>query len=153
MRIDDENDGDYNKEWNKRAVVTAAALAARDYEGADRAEVSVGRSRSCRQRRRQEARNIRATTKSSYNATAIAALGLLALYLKDQQPSLRDTLLRLASHQHLSVLAALGRNFIDLARVDPRLPRSFIRIVMAACIHPFRADNDEREPAQSAGLS
>ena len=34
----DEDDDDYNREWDKRAVVTAAALAARDYEAADRAE-------------------------------------------------------------------------------------------------------------------
>jgi hypothetical protein len=34
-----------------------------------------------------------------HNATAIATLGLLALYLKDQDVAYRDTLLRLAAHQ------------------------------------------------------
>ena len=62
--------------------------------------------------------------------------------MKDQDTSLRYALLRLESHQHLSAVAALGRNFTDLARVDDRLPRSLVRIGMAAAIHPYRADND-----------
>jgi hypothetical protein len=140
---DDENE-DYNKEWNKRAVVTAAALAARDYEGADRAEVIDWALSVLQTAATEKGREYPGNDQIEYNATAIAALGLLALYLKDHQPSLRDTLLRLASHQHLSVVAALGRNFSDLAQVDPRLPRSLIRIVMAASIHPYRADNDEQ---------
>ena len=37
--LDGEDEDDYDKEWDQRAVVTAAALAARDYEGEDRAEV------------------------------------------------------------------------------------------------------------------
>ena len=140
----DDDDDDYNREWDKRAVVTAAALAARDYEAADRADV-IGWALPIL----QTAAMATATCKEypgndqiEYNATAIATRGLLALYLKDQDTSLRDALLRLASHQHLSVVAAFGRNFTDLARVDDRLPRSLIRIVMAAAIHPYRVDND-----------
>ena len=99
---DDENE-DYNKEWNKRAIVTAAALAARDYEGADRAEVIGWVLPILQTASAAKSKEYPGNDQIQHNATAIAALGLLSLYLKDQQPSLRDTLLRLASHQHLSV--------------------------------------------------
>jgi hypothetical protein len=141
---DDDDDEDYNKEWDKRAVVTAAALAARDYEGSDRAGVISWALPILRTAATARGREYPGNDQIQHNAAAIAALGLLALYLKDQEPSLRDSLLRLASHQHLSVVAALGRNFTDLAQVDLRLPRSLIRIVMAASIHPYRADNDDQ---------
>jgi hypothetical protein len=141
---DDDDDEDYNKEWDKRAVVTAAALAARDYEGSDRAGVISWALPILRTAATARGREYPGNDQIQHNAAAIAALGLLALCLKDQEPSLRDSLLRLASHQHLSVVAALGRNFTDLAQVDLRLPRSLIRIVMAASIHPYRADNDDQ---------
>jgi hypothetical protein len=66
---------------------------------------------------------------------------LLALYLKDQDVAYRDALLRLAAHQHLSVVNALGRNFPDLSRADARLPRSLIRIVVTASAHFYRVDS------------
>jgi len=141
---DDDDNEDYNREWDKRAIVTAAALAARDYEGADRAQVIGWALPILQTAATASGREFRGNDQIQHNATAIAALGLLALYSKNQEPSLRDILLRLASHQHLSVVAALGRNFTDLAQVGPRLPRSLIRIVIAASIHPYRADNDEQ---------
>jgi hypothetical protein len=139
---EDDND-DYNKEWDQRAVVTAAALAARDYEGNDRAQVIAWALPILEAAAMAKGKEYPGNAQIEYNATAIAALGLLSLYLKDQQPALRNALLRLASHQHSSVVAALGRNFIELTQVDPRFPRSLIRIVMAASIHPYRADNNE----------
>jgi hypothetical protein len=141
----DEDDDDYNKEWDQRAVVTAAALATRDYEGNDRAQVIGWALPILQAAAAAKGKEYPGNDQIEYNATAIAALGLLSLYMKDQQPALRDALLRLASHQHSSVVAALGRNFIELARVDPRLPRSLIRIVIAASVHPYRADTDEEE--------
>jgi hypothetical protein len=120
----------------------SAALAARDYAGADRAEVVDWALPILQMAATTRGKEYRGNDQIEYNETAIAARGLLALYLKDQDTSLRDALLRLASHQHLSVLAALGRDFIDLARIDDRLPRLFVRIVMAAAIHPSRAHSD-----------
>jgi hypothetical protein len=139
---DDEDDDDYNREWDKRSVVTAAALAARDYEAADRVEVIGWALPILQTAATARGKEYTGNDQIEYNATAIATLGLLALYLKDQDASPRDALLGLASHQHLPVVDALGRKFADLARVDDRLPRSLIRIVMAAAIHPYRADND-----------
>ena len=141
---DGDDDDDYDKEWDQRAVVTAAALAARDYEGADRAEVIGWTLPILQTAATARSKEYPGSDQIQHNATAIAAVGLLALYLKDQKPSLRDSLLRLAAHQHLSVVAALGRNFTDLAQVDPRFPRSLIRIVMAASIHRYRADNERQ---------
>ena len=141
---EDNDDDDYDKEWDQRAVVTAAALAARDYEDADRAEVIGWALPILQTAATARGKEYPGNDQIQHNATAIAAVGLLALYLKDQKPSLRDSLLRLAAHQHLSVVAALGRNFTDLAQVDPRLPRSLFRIVMAASIHPYRTDNERQ---------
>jgi hypothetical protein len=121
---------------DQRAVVTAAAVAARDYEAANREQVIGWALPILQAAAVAKGKEYPGNHQIQYNATAIAALGLLSLYLKDQQPALRDFLLRLASQQHLSVVAAFGRNFIELARVDSRLPRSLIRIVIAACIHP-----------------
>ena len=140
----DEDADDYNREWDQRAVVTAAALAARDYEGADRAEIVDWALPILQTAATATGKDYPGNNQIEYNATAIATLGLLSLYLKDRDASLRDALLRLASHRHLAVVAALGRNFTDLAQVDPRFPRSLIRVVMAAAIHPHRAD-DERQ--------
>ena len=62
------------------------------------------------------------------------------------------TLLRLAAHQHLSVVNAFGRNLSDLAQADSRLPRSVIRIVVTASIHFYRADSDASDYDQRGGL-
>jgi hypothetical protein len=93
---------------------------------------------------REEGKEYRGNDQVEYNITAIGALGLVALYLRDQDGVTRDTLLHLASHQHLSVVKALGQHFPELARIDPRLPRALIRIVMMSSIHPRRGDNDRQ---------
>ena len=143
MHEDDEDD-EYDREWDERAIVTAAVLAARDYEGTDRAQVVGWALPILQAAAAAKGKEYQGNDQIEYNATAIAAVGLLSLYLQDQQASLRDTLLRLASHQHLSVVAALGRNLIELSGVNHRLPRSLLRIVIAASIHPYRADKDEQ---------
>jgi len=56
-------------------------------------------------------------------------------------------LLHLASHQHLSVVHAVGSHFSELAGVDPQLPRALIRVVMMSCAHPRRGDDDRQNEA------
>ena len=138
---DEDDDQDYNTEWDERAVVTAAALAARDYEGADRSEIVAWALPILNAATAVKSREYPGNDQIEHNATAIATLGLLALYLKERDVARRDALLRLAAHQHLSVVNALGRNLSDLAQANPRLPRSIIRVVVTASIHFYRADS------------
>ncbi len=144
-------DGDgrenFDKEWDRRAVVMAAALAARDYEAPDRNDVLAWAVPVLRAAAREKGREYPGNDQIEYNTTAIGALGLVAQYLRDQNSVTRDTLLHLASDQHLSVVKALGSHFPELARLDPRLPRAFIRIAMVSSIHPFRADNERQNQA------
>jgi hypothetical protein len=116
LPADEDEDHDYNKEWDRRAVVTAAALAARDYEGTDRSEVVAWTLPVLQAAALEKDKEYPGNDQIEHNATAIATLGLLALYLKDQDVVYRDTLLSLAAHQHLSVVNALGRHFPDLTR-------------------------------------
>jgi hypothetical protein len=46
----------------------------------------------------EKGKEYRGNNQIEYNATAIGALGLIALYLRDQDGATRDALLRLASH-------------------------------------------------------
>ena len=116
----------FDKEWDRRAVVMAAALAARDYEAPGRSDVVGWALPVLHAAAVEKGKEYRGNNQIEHNATAIGALGLIALYLRDQNGATRDVLMRLASHQHLSVVEALGRHFPDLARLDPRLPRAFI---------------------------
>lgn len=141
-QTEDEQD-DFSKEWDRRVVVMAAALAGRDYEASDRADViqwarSILNTASVATDKEYHGNN-----QIEYNAAAIAALGLIALYLRDGDIRTRDTLMRLACHQHPAVERALGQHFPELARVDERMPRALIRIVMANSIHPHRTDSDD----------
>ena len=142
--MEDDDDDNYNREWDRRAVVTAAALAARDYEGPNRSEVVAWALPVLQAAATARGKEYPGNDQIEHNATAIATLGLLALYLKEQNVAYRDALLRLAAHQHLSVINALGRNFPDLSRVDARLPRSVIRIVMVASVHFYRSDSQHQ---------
>ena len=137
----------FDKEWDRRAVFMAAALAARDYEASDRSDVVAWALSVLNAAAVEKGKEYRGNDQIEYNATAIGALGLVALYLRDQNSAIRDALLRLASHQHLSVLNALGGHFPDLARLDPRLPRALVRIVMASSVHPRRSDSDRQNQA------
>jgi hypothetical protein len=145
---DDEREN-FSKEWDRRAVVMAAALAVRDYEAPDRGEVLAWALPVLNAAATEKGKEYRGNDQIEYNMAAIATLGLIALFLKDQSGSTRDALLRLASHQHLSVVKALGSHFPELARVDPRLPRSLIRIVMTSSIHPRRGDSERQNRASA----
>jgi hypothetical protein len=143
---DDERE-DFNKEWDRRAVVMAAALAARDYEAPDRSAVVAWALPVLHSAAEEKGKEYRGNDQIEYNVAAIATLGLIALHLQDQDVATRDALLRLASHQHLSVVRALGCHFPELARIEARLPRSLIRIVMANSVHPHRGDSERETQA------
>ena len=142
-----DEDDNYSKEWDKRAIVIAAALAARDYEGQDRSETVRWALPILQGAVTEKGKEYPGNDQIEHNTTAIATLGLLALYSRDRLIAHRDALLRLAANPHLSVVNALGRHFPELTQIDPRLPRSIIRIVMAASIHPRREDSDRQNKA------
>jgi hypothetical protein len=141
-QTEDEQD-DFDEEWDRRAVVMAAALAVRDYEASDRDDIIEWA---------RPILNIASTVKDKeyygndqieYNAAAIAALGLAAFYLRDRDIATRDTLMHLACHQHPAVERAIGQHFADFARVDEQMPRALVRIVMVNSVHPHRTDSDD----------
>lgn len=130
----------YDNQWRERALVMAAALAARDYEGQDRTAVEEW-SRSVLQPAATEYNDdiaSRASEEIYSNKTAIAAAGYSALYRRNQDTVSRDALLNLAALQDHAVLSSIGASFRDFAHLDPHLPRALIRLVMRASAHPRR---------------
>ncbi len=150
---DDEDHDDFNRKWDQRAVTMAAALVARDYEGADRTDV-INWAQPILQSAADRDEEYRGNDQIEFNMAAIAALGLIALYRRDRDAVMRDALLRLASRQHLAVVRSLGSYLPELAKIEPRLPRTLVRIAMTSSIHPRRADSDrqnrERQDAYRA---
>jgi hypothetical protein len=140
--LNDDHRDNFSREWDERVVVMAAALAARDYERADRGEI-VAWALPILQVAADEDERYRGNDQIEYNTAAIAALGLLALYQRDRDVVMRDALLRIASRQHLAIIKTLGDHLRELAKIDPRMPRAIVRIVTASSIHP-RRDGDER---------
>ena len=139
---EDDDQEKFNKEWDQRAVIMAAALAARDYEAPDRDDVLAWVRPVLQAAITEEGTEYSGNDQIQYNATAIGALGLVVLYLKEQDITTRNTLLQLSSHRHPAVLKVLGSHFTDFARLDPQLPRSLIRIAIAGAIRPRRVHND-----------
>jgi hypothetical protein len=130
----------HDMQWQERAVVMAAALAGRDYNGDDRAAVEEW-SRSVLQPAATEYNDdiaSRASEQIYSNKTAIAAVGYAALYRRNKDTVSRDALLSLAALQDHAVLSAIGASFREFARLDPRFPRALIRLVMRAAVHPHR---------------
>jgi hypothetical protein len=139
---DDDHRDEFSREWDERVVVMVAVLAARDYEGADRAEI-VAWALPILQAAADEDEKYQGNEQIEYNTAAIAGLGLIALYERDRGVVMRDALLRIASRQHLAVIKSLGNHLAELAKIDARIPRAIVRIVMVSSIHP-RRDDDER---------
>jgi hypothetical protein len=131
---------DHDIEWQERAVVMAAALAARDYEGRDRAAVEEWSCSVLQPAATEYNDDIasRASEQVYSNKTAIAAVGYAGLYRKNKDAMSRDALLALAALQDHAVLNAIGGNFREFARLDPRLPRALVRLVMWGAAHPRR---------------
>src|SRR5262249_27544111 len=80
---------DFEKEWNRRAVVMVAALASRDYEAQDRAGVVAWARPVLLAATTEKAKEHCGHDQIEYNVTALAALGLIALYLKNQDVATR----------------------------------------------------------------
>ncbi|MHB0769839.1 ATP-binding protein [Bradyrhizobium sp. 1.29L] len=142
---EDEEEDDFDKQSDRRAFVMAAALAARDFDGPDRSDVIGWALQVLRTASTEKGREYTGNDQIEYNIAAIAAVGLVELFLKDQERATRDLLLQLASNRHLSVVKALGSRFSELARIDARLLRSLIRIVMITSIHPRRAETKRQD--------
>ena len=131
---------DHDIQWQERAVVMAAALAARDYEEQDRAAVEEWSRSVLRPAATEYNDDIasRASEQVYSNKTAIAAVGYAGLFRRNKDAKSRDTLLALAALQDYGVLNAIGGNFREFARLDPRLPRALVRLVMQGAAHPRR---------------
>jgi hypothetical protein len=145
----DQPDDTHNHDvqWQERAVVMAAALAARDYEGQDRADVEEW-SRSVLQPAATEYNDDIASRASEHiysNKTAIAAVGYAGLYRRNKDAVSRDALLALAALQDHAVLNAIGGNFREFARLDSCLPRALIRMVMQGAAHPRRTHDSAKD--------
>jgi len=142
------NEEAFDRQWDRRAVVMAAALAARDYEASDRAEVMRWAKPVLRDGVTKAGREYRGNDQIEYNAAAIAAVGFVEVYMRGQDTASRDTLLELAAHSHPAVHHAIGTRFDELSKINPRLLQALIRMTMASAIHPRRADSAEQNELQ-----
>jgi hypothetical protein len=140
---------DFGKELDRGARIMAAALASRNYDEADRADVLSWAVPLLKAASVEETTEYRGP-QIDYNAAAIAGLGFASLYLKDRDAFARDALLRLASNQHPAVMNALGRDIVEFARLDARLPRSLLRVRMTGAIHLRRGDIEFQNKANRA---
>jgi hypothetical protein len=146
-----EDEDRYDAEWRKRTVVMAAALAARDYEGADRTAVEQWCRSILHGASADDSEDIaaRAGTQIYSSKTAIAAIGYRALYRRDRDPEARDALLWLASRQDHPVLHAIGSGLRELASVDERMARGLVRLVLRGAVHPRRTLDDAEDKANA----
>jgi hypothetical protein len=142
---------DFDAQWQGRAVVMAAALAARDYEGADRADVEAWSRTILRAAATEKNDDISSRTGDQIcsNKTAIAALGYRAFYCQSQDGVARDMLLALAARQDHPVLHALGGGFREYSRVDPRFPRALARLALQSATHPRRTMDQAADVANA----
>jgi hypothetical protein len=140
---DADDDDDFSRKWDRRAVAMTAALVARDYEGDDREEAVAWAIPVLREAAR-EADEYQGNDEIQYNMAAIATLGLVALYRRNRDATTRDQLITLASHQHPAVISSLGCFLPELGQVDARLPRSVVRVIMKSSAHPRRADSERK---------
>jgi len=137
------DEDDFNKEWDRRAVIMSAALAARDYEGADRERVVDWARGLLLAAATQPDKEYIGNEQIEYNVTALATVGLIVLYIRTRDVALRDRLLKLATHGHQAVLHALGKPFVSIAQNDEGLVRALIRITMKSCIYYRRTEFGE----------
>jgi hypothetical protein len=141
----DEDDQNYDNEWNRRAVVMAAALVARDYGAADREDALTWACPILLTASTRHDREYFGNDQIEYNSTASAVLGVIPLFLREQGKTMRDMILKLSGHDHPAVLEALARNLLHLGDVNDQIPRSIVRIVMISSVHPRRALGVEQQ--------
>jgi hypothetical protein len=147
--IDRQGGGDDGDEqWRARAVMMAAALAARDYEGAERVDVEAWLRPILHTAATQINDDITSRTGDQIwsSKKAIAAVGYRALYCRNQDTEARDILLTLAARQDHPVLHAIGDGLSEFNRIDPRFPRALARLALRSAVHPRRTF----EPAEDA---
>ncbi|WP_426435772.1 hypothetical protein [Bradyrhizobium genosp. P] len=140
----EDEDDNYDAEWDRRAVVMAAALVARDYEAADRADVMSWAVPILLTASTQRAREYHGN-QIEYNTTAIATLGFVSIFLRDEDKTTRGHVLRAAGHDHPAVLEALGQNLQRLGQIDDRLPRSIARVILIRAVYPRRGLSVEQQ--------
>jgi len=95
-----EEEDNYDVEWNRRAVVMTAALAAREYEGNDREDVICWARPILHAALAQTDKEYFGNSQVEYNSKAIAALGLVSLYVQEKEAATRDIILGLAGYEH-----------------------------------------------------
>lgn len=144
---DGEERDEFDIQWDRRATVMAAALAARDYDDQDRSDVLAWARPVLLTAASDSAQEYRGNDQIEYCAAALG-LGYLALYEKEQTLDNQEAVLDLATHPDGAVLNALGSRFAQLNRLDPKLLRSLIRIVMATAIYPRRDFDDDQDDAK-----
>jgi hypothetical protein len=127
---------------NRRAVVMAAAVALRDYEGEYRSDVVSWAETVLLEAAFEKDSEFRASPQIEYNRNAIAALGLQERYYQDPSPARAEQLLTLAANWHPAVAAAFEREFSRMAVEAPQLLRSIIRIVMTSSVYVQKADGN-----------
>jgi hypothetical protein len=141
---DDQENDHWHQEWRERAVVMAAALAARDYEGEDRHNIEEWCRPILDRAAAWRTDDIGAlhTAEIYSNRAAIAVLGLAALYRRNPTHNALNLLFRLATRRDLAVLVAIAMQLNKVSETDARLPRSFVRIALAAAVRPHRSENE-----------
>jgi hypothetical protein len=140
----EEDDDNYDAEWDRRAVVMAAALVVRDWADADREDVLDWACPILQAAAEANDREYLGNNQVEHNTKAVAALGLVSFYLRTGDVATRDRLLDLAGHEHPAVLEALGQNLSKLGKLDDRLPRTIARIVMVKAVHPYQTNGVEQ---------
>ena len=108
-----KDEDNYDAEWNRRAVVMAAALAAREYEGDDREDVLSWACPILHIASAQADKEYFGNNQVEYNTKAIAALGLVSLYIREKDTATRDIILRLAGYEH----PAVWRRWADISSI------------------------------------
>jgi len=138
---------EFDEEWDRRAVVMAAALAARDYRGDNRAEVLRWAEDVLARAAAGPAREGYGNNQIIFDKHAIATLGFIALYAVEPTAALRDRLLALAGNTSLAVTNALGGTFVSWK--GGKLLPSIIRVMLASSAYPRRRDADAETEART----
>jgi hypothetical protein len=148
----DDRDEKFDRSWDDRAVIMAAALAVRDSDADDQGVVSAWALSVLSKAAATESTEYRHNPQVQYNGQAIAVMGLLQLYKKTQTSDLRDRILTLCTSHDPAVRNALGSEFSALTTVAPDLVRSMIRIMLtnAAFVRNFYPVAEKRHKAELA---
>jgi hypothetical protein len=140
-------------QWQARAVIMSAALAARDYEGVDRADVEAWCRPILDAAATEKNDDISSRTGDHIysNKAAIAAVGCAGLFRRNRDSDARNTLLVLAARQDHPVLHAIGGELHEFGRLDARFARALTRLIMLSSAHPRRTFQEAEDAANFEG--